>query len=54
MHGLYWLTVNLAEHRSMAILIDDVHWADDFTLRYLVFKSPNGLKWAAGLLRSWF
>ena len=36
-HGLYWLTVNLAEHRSMAILIDDVHWADDFTLRYLVY-----------------
>jgi predicted ATPase len=36
-HGLYWLTENLAEHRSMAILIDDVHWADDFTLRYLVY-----------------
>ena len=23
-HGLYWLTVNLAEQRPMAILVDDV------------------------------
>lgn len=36
-HGLYWLTVNFAEYSPMAILIDDVHWADDFTLRFLAY-----------------
>jgi tetratricopeptide (TPR) repeat protein len=36
-YGLYWLTVNLAERRPLAILIDDVHWADDFTLRSLAY-----------------
>ena len=40
-HGLYWLTVNLAEHRPMAILIDDVHWADDFTLRFLIYLAER-------------
>src|SRR4029077_16387715 len=36
-HGLYWLTVNIAEQRPAAILIDDVLWADDFSLRYLAY-----------------
>lgn len=35
-HGLYWLTVNLAEQQPLAILIDDVHSADDLTLRFLI------------------
>ena len=35
--GLYWLTLNLAEQRPMAILVDDVPWADDFSLRYLAY-----------------
>ena len=25
-HGLYWLTLNMAEQRPIAILIDDVPW----------------------------
>jgi hypothetical protein len=29
-HGLYWLTVNIAEQRPTVLLIDDVLWADDF------------------------
>ena len=36
-HGLYWLTLNLAEQRPMVILVDDVPWADDFSLRYLAY-----------------
>ena len=36
-HGLYWLTVNLAESGPLAILIDDVHWADDLSLRSLIY-----------------
>ncbi len=35
LHGLYWLTVNLAEQGPTAILVDDLPWADDFSLRFL-------------------
>src|SRR5215472_6269224 len=27
-HGLYWLTVNLSAARSLALLVDDLHWGD--------------------------
>lgn len=40
-HGLYWLTVNLAERQPMVILVDDVHWADDLTLRFLVYVAER-------------
>ncbi len=36
-HGLYWLTVNLAEQHPIAILVDDIPWADDFSLRFLAY-----------------
>ena len=35
LHGLYWLTVNLAERAPLAILIDDLQWSDAMTLRWL-------------------
>ena len=34
-HGLYWLLANLAEDRPVALVIDDAHWADAQTLRFL-------------------
>ena len=34
-HGLYWLTANLAEDRSLVLVIDDAHWADSATLLFL-------------------
>ena len=36
-HGLYWLTVNLADQRPLAILIDDIPWADDLSLRFFAY-----------------
>jgi len=33
--GFYWLTVNLAERQPIAILVDDAHWADRGSLRFL-------------------
>src|SRR5215831_17933897 len=27
-HGLYWLTANLSAARSLALLVDDLHWCD--------------------------
>src|ERR1700759_483059 len=37
LHGLYALVMNLAERRPMVILIDDVHWADAPSLRWLSY-----------------
>jgi predicted ATPase len=35
-HGLYWLTVQLTERRPLALVVDDAHWADPESLRFLV------------------
>jgi class 3 adenylate cyclase/tetratricopeptide (TPR) repeat protein len=37
LHGLYWLAANLAEHGPAAIVIDDLHWTDAPTLRWLSY-----------------
>ena len=37
LHGLYWLTLNLAESRPLAIAIDDLQWADAPSLRWLAY-----------------
>ncbi|HEY6597355.1 MAG TPA: hypothetical protein VI011_25115 [Asanoa sp.] len=35
LHGLYWLTANLCERPAM-LVVDDLHWADAASLRFLV------------------
>jgi DNA-binding CsgD family transcriptional regulator len=35
LHGLYWLVANLADRGPMALLVDDVHWADPASLRFV-------------------
>jgi DNA-binding CsgD family transcriptional regulator len=35
LHGLYWLCANLARRRPLLLCIDDVHWADQASLRFL-------------------
>ncbi len=37
LHGLYWLCVNLAADAPLALVIDDAHWADGPSLRFLAF-----------------
>lgn len=37
LHGLYWLTVNLALERPLVLLVDDVQWCDSGALRYLAY-----------------
>jgi DNA-binding CsgD family transcriptional regulator len=41
LHGLYWLTSNLAEHEPLALLVDDAHWADSPSLRFIAFLMPR-------------
>lgn len=33
--SLYWLTVNLTAHEPVAVFVDDAHWADAPSLRFL-------------------
>ena len=35
LHGLYWLAANLALRRPTLIAVDDLHWADSPSLRWL-------------------
>jgi DNA-binding CsgD family transcriptional regulator len=34
-HGLYWLVANLATRDPLLIVVDDAHWADEPSLRWL-------------------
>jgi DNA-binding SARP family transcriptional activator/tetratricopeptide (TPR) repeat protein len=36
LHGLFWLTANLAQ-RPLMLVIDDLHWADPPSLRFLAY-----------------
>jgi DNA-binding CsgD family transcriptional regulator len=36
LHGLYWLVANLSERSPLVLAIDDVHWADRPSLRFLL------------------
>lgn len=40
-HGLYWLVVNLAAEAPLALLVDDAHWADPPSLRFLVYLAAR-------------
>lgn len=37
LHGLYWLCANLATAAPICLVVDDLHWADAASLRYLAF-----------------
>jgi DNA-binding CsgD family transcriptional regulator len=37
LHGLYWLAVNLTERQPLALLVDDLHWCDGPSLRWLTY-----------------
>jgi DNA-binding CsgD family transcriptional regulator len=37
LHGLYWLCANLAAATPLCLVVDDAHWADAASLRFLAF-----------------
>lgn len=37
LHGLYWLTLNIANERPLAIVIDDLQWCDSSSLRFVAY-----------------
>jgi DNA-binding CsgD family transcriptional regulator/tetratricopeptide (TPR) repeat protein len=36
-HGLHWAVADLAEHQPLLVLVDDAHWADRLSLRFLLY-----------------
>jgi DNA-binding CsgD family transcriptional regulator len=41
LHGLYWMCANLAASKPVCMVIDDAHWADAPSLRFLAFLLPR-------------
>lgn len=41
LHGLYWLTVNLTRTGPLVLVIDDLHWSDEPSLRFLAYLLPR-------------
>jgi DNA-binding CsgD family transcriptional regulator len=50
LHGLYWLVVNFAAGGPLLIAVDDAHWADESSLRWLAYLAPRIEGLAAGML----
>lgn len=36
-HGLYWVVANLCEHNPVMLAVDDAHWSDAPSLRFLSY-----------------
>ena len=41
LHGLYWLAANVAAGRPLLLAVDDLHWCDLPSLRWLAYVLPR-------------
>jgi DNA-binding CsgD family transcriptional regulator len=41
LYGLYWLLNNLVEDHPLLLSVDDAHWSDVESLRFLVYLTPR-------------
>src|SRR5262245_19550760 len=41
LHGLYWLTANVAARGPLLLSVDDLHWCDTASLRWLAYVLPR-------------
>jgi DNA-binding CsgD family transcriptional regulator len=41
LHGLYWLLNNLTDTGPVALVVDDLHWSDAESLRFLHYLAPR-------------
>jgi hypothetical protein len=53
MHGLYWLAVNASGAGPVLVAVDDVHWADQASLRFLLYLADRLAGLPVALVLSW-
>jgi DNA-binding CsgD family transcriptional regulator/tetratricopeptide (TPR) repeat protein len=41
LHGLYWLVANVAARQPLLLVVDDLHWCDLASLRWLAYILPR-------------
>ncbi|MGI5380744.1 ATP-binding protein [Streptomyces sp. CA-251387] len=41
LHGLYWLVSNMSQRQPVLLVVDDLHWADAPSLRFLLHLLPR-------------
>src|SRR4051794_17923608 len=41
LHGLYWLAADLAERTPLIVAIDDLHWLDEESRRFVAYLVPR-------------
>jgi DNA-binding CsgD family transcriptional regulator len=41
LHGLYWLLNNLTDERPVVLSVDDLHWCDAESVRFLAYLAPR-------------
>jgi predicted ATPase len=41
LHGLFWFAANLCEQQPVMLVVDDLHWADSPSLRFLAYLLPR-------------
>nr|WP_062331474.1 LuxR family transcriptional regulator [Herbidospora sakaeratensis] len=41
LNGLFWLVANVCESGPAVLLVDDLHWADEASLRFLAYLLPR-------------
>ena len=44
LHGLYWLAAALSEEAPLLLVVDDAHWCDAPSLRFLVFLARRAIE----------
>jgi ATP/maltotriose-dependent transcriptional regulator MalT len=52
-HGLYWLAVNASEAGPVLVAVDDLHWADQASLRFLLYLADRLAGLPVALALSW-
>jgi DNA-binding CsgD family transcriptional regulator len=52
-HGLYWLLANAAGAGPMLMAVDDLHWADQASLRFVSYLAGRLAGLPAALVLSW-